>query len=221
MSFNRLPVWGGAAVVAAGLVAASAGHSPAAHTTGPSTRPADPGDRREMLPPAGKPVEASGIRLAVPEGWGRFTALEQGSRVVHLVGDGKGLPAVDERGGPLQVGLSIERFAGDATVDARVESLTAESKAAPGRTLVGQVETETVKLAGGADGRMMYVTFDKGRGRKSFYEKLVVADPRGGTWVVTGWIVASADSTLPRRGSVLEKRLLPYVQSLTVPGKGE
>ena len=168
---------------------------------------------RELLP-AGDLVESSGIRIRMPEGWRRAKELETPSRLFHFVGDGRGLSAFDEKGGPLQIGLSVERFPNDKSVEARIEALKREVKVAPQRTVIGDVETAEVKLDGDRKGTMLYAIFDKDGRRKSFYEILIVPHPQSGTCVVTGWIVASRDSTLPRRGSVLEKRLAAFVQSI-------
>ena len=173
---------------------------------------------RQLLLP-GKPIEEKGFSIDVPKNWRRFKPGERGSRVLHLVGDGMGLPPVDEKGGPLQVGLSVERFQVEESVETRVDHLKVEASHAPGRVLIGEIETEPIKLNGGVDGTMIYTTFEKAPNRKSFYEKLVVADPTGGTWVVTGWIVASPNSTLPRLGSALEKRLGSYVKSFQCSGE--
>ena len=175
---------------------------------------------QNLLPP-GKPVAERTFTIDVPKDWSRFKPAETGTRSIYLIGDGHGVSPLDETGRPLQVGLSVERFPNDQSVQARVDLLKAETLQAPGRKLIGEVVIEAAKLKDGQDGTLMYSRFDKAPNRKSLYEKFIVADPKAGTWVVTGWIVTGPDSTLPLRDSALEKRINSYVKSFRPRGLKE
>lgn len=188
--------------LAAILAVTAAGTLPAQTPAPPPQASASP----ELLPP-GMVIEKAGARIRTPRGWQRHKDLEMGPHLIHLVGDGVGIPPVDDRGSPLQAGLAVERFTDEAA------SLVARLESASARRRMGEMEREAVELAGGLRGTVLYSTLARDDGRKSFYEQLVIADPQKGTWLVTAWIVGSADSLLPTRGSALEQRLATFVRS--------
>jgi hypothetical protein len=162
-------------------------------------------------------VKEKDFGMVVPAGWRAMPALVRGPMRLYRSGDGIGLPAVDETGSPLQIGMTVEKFAAaKETVDAGVDALVKAAKSQPALDLVGKEQVEAVTLRDGTEAKLLTMEFIKEGRRRSLYMKLVAKDGAGNSFVVSGFVVGGLKSTLPTKGSVVATWLRAHVESFVL-----
>jgi hypothetical protein len=117
--------------------------------------------------------------------------------------------------------MEVEHYTAKETIEDRIKILTEDARTAPQRTLAAEPIIENVQLADGTKASLMIVEQIKQGGRRSLYMKLLVQDEAGTTWAITGWIVASRDSFLPKKDSGLAKMMMSFLQSFSIAEKRE
>jgi hypothetical protein len=176
---------------------------------------------QDELLPGGERITTSEFSVVVPTGWKNDSQFNTATKKLFIVGDGKGVPIFDDMGSPLQLGMEVEHFSEKDTLANRIKLLTEDARTAPARKLESEPEIEEVQLTGDTQALLMHVEMIKEEYRRSLYMKLVAQDQAGTIWVTTGWIVASKESKLPRKDSVLAKRMRTFVQSFELAKKKE
>lgn len=195
--------------------------TPGYASTGPwsatSQRPSYP--KAEHPAATGWTVASAGTaKIAVPEGW-RIVDGIQPAMLIYRQGDGEGVPAADETGAPLQIGLSVERFEPQQdSTDVIAKDIANRASANRDWKLNGPELTEAVVLSDESRATLITTGFFKGADRRSFYLKLVAKGRNHEVWVVTGYIVAGTNSALATRNSPLAVWLRAHVVSLTLNG---
>jgi hypothetical protein len=175
--------------------------------------------KTQAQPPDGKGekawevVRAGKAGLAVPKGWRAITAPSP-RMVLYRKGDGLGVPAVDETGSPLQIGLSVEKYPGtkDSLAEG-IKALLAAAKRNPRLELVGKESVEGLKLADGAEAKLLITEFIKEKSQRSLQVKMLVKDADSNGWVISGFIVGGKDSRIPTPNSDIAKWLRAHLTS--------
>ena len=165
-------------------------------------------------------VKDKDFAVAVPAGW-RDNFRAPPRFVMFRNGDGIGVPTTDETGEPLQVGLTLERFRTDKSVDDVLKDLEAAAKSVPQLQLIGEQKREQVKLADGADAVLLTTEFIKQGKRHSLQLKLVAKNAEtSNAFIVSSYAVGGKSSTWPTPASALTKWLRGHVTSFVLdPGK--
>ena len=140
-----------------------------------------------------------------PSGPARFVAL----------GNGIGLPAEDEHGDPLQVGLAVEAWPGPwADLDAFLAEVVTGVEHDPAIEQLHRLTTYDTAICGTWPARMAIFEFDKaGSDRRSQYLKLVALDRAQQGWIALGWSVAGRDSALVKGDGLMVRNLEPWLRS--------
>src|SRR5687768_16364727 len=89
-------------------------------------------------------VKDADFAVAVPTGW-RDNFRAPPRFAMFRNGDGIGVPMTDEAGEPLQVGLTIERFRTEKSVDNILDDLEQAAKSVPQLQLIGKQTREPMK----------------------------------------------------------------------------
>lgn len=161
-------------------------------------------------------VVAGNVKMAVPKGWRKMDGILP-RMVVYRQGDGIGVPAVDETGSPLQIGLIVEKFpVAEESVAEIVDGLIKLAKKAPRLEMVGKEIIEDVKLADGSAGKLLTTEFIKEGTRRSLQMKLVVKDGAGGVWIASSQLVGGKESKWPNPGSKYGKWLKAHLFSFSL-----
>jgi len=164
-------------------------------------------------------VSAESAKIAVPEGWRSFDGLER-SWMIYRQGDAIGVPAIDEAGSPLQIGLTVEKLpASRESTETIARALSRTSTENPELVLVGQESIEAVELSDQTQATFVTAEFIKGRTRRSLYMKLIAKDDKSQVWIATAYLVGSKSSQLPKPDSKLATWLRAHLVSLTLTGK--
>ena len=165
-------------------------------------------------------VAASGsVSVAIPRGWRNFDGMAP-RMVIYRQGDGVGVPFADETGSPLQIGLTVEKFATSDDTTELIAKKTAEgAKRDPRLESIGDGTFVPVTLSDRTEGTFFTKEFIKSGHRRSLQMKLVVKDAETRVWVVSGYIVGGKDSRLPTPSSSLALWLKAHMLSLTVGGQ--
>lgn len=155
-------------------------------------------------------------KIAVPKGWRDSKKLGP-NIVLFRGGDGIGVPAFDETRAPLQIGLTVEKFA-DAKEPLKsiMNDLVEAAKKAPRLELVGKETVETIRLSDGTEAMLLKVEFIKEGRRRSLQMKLVAKDAGSNAWIVSGHLVGGKESRWPTTDSTLAKWLEAHVRSFTL-----
>jgi hypothetical protein len=164
-------------------------------------------------------VRAAGASIAVPKDW-RAVKSPQRQMLLYRQGDGIGVPAVDETGAPLQIGLTVERFA--KTKESLKEGAEGLVKATSNNARLKQIGKESVdplKLADGNEGMLLTMEFIKDTDRHSLQMKMLVKDKETNGWVISGFIVGGKDSKIPTANSDLTKWLRVHLESFVFEDK--
>jgi hypothetical protein len=173
-------------------------------------------------PPRNMPWETatSGlVSLAVPKGWRSFDGIRP-TMVIYRQGDGIGVPMADETGGPLQIGITAERFpASEEPLDAIAAETAKGAENDPRLKRAKKDLSETVTLSDQTSAIFTAGEFIKSSTRRSLQMKLFTKAPDGSVWVVSGYIVGGKDSTWPTHDSPLATWLRAHLVSLTLTGK--
>lgn len=159
------------------------------------------------------------VTVAVPKGWRNFDGI-QPTMILFRQGDGIGVPFADETGAPLQLGLTVEKFATTTDSTEAVAKKTDEGASADPRLKgVGEAQLSPVVLSDGTEGTLLIREFIKSAHRRSLQMKLIVKDADATVWVISGYIVGGKDSQLPTPSSPLATWLRAHLLSLTMTGK--
>ncbi len=157
--------------------------------------------------------------IAVPKNWRSFDKLKR-SMLIYRQGDGVGIPAVDENGNALQIGLMVEKFPETKeTVKEMMDGLIEQAKKVRQLELVGKESVDTIKLADGTEAMLLKAEFIKEKTRRSLQMKLVVKDAESNAWIVSGHVVGGKESKLPTAESELTKWLSAHLTSFSLDAK--
>ena len=161
------------------------------------------------------PVQSS--RIAVPKGWLDVPALTSD---LYRQGDGIGVPATDETGAPLQIGLTVKKH-GEAKESLKeiVSQLIAGAKLDSRLQMVGKGIVVPFKLSDGTDALLLTAEFIKGGDRRSLQIKVVAKDKQSNVWIVSGHLVGGKNSKWPTAGSSLAGWLAAHLTSFTLDEK--
>jgi len=155
-------------------------------------------------------------RIAVPKGWRNLD--QATNKALYRQGDGIGVPASDETGDPLQIGLVVEMFGkAKESIEEIMNGVVASAKDDPRLDLVKKDVTK-IKLADGTDALLLRAEFIKTHIRRSYQTKLVAKDAGSNVWIVSAHLVGGKDSEWSRSGSHLAKWLEAHVTSFTFDG---
>jgi hypothetical protein len=179
----------------------------------PCTAAAGPASQPASTRPTWELVRGENYAIAVPEGWRKMDGLMP-HQLVFRQGDGIGVPAVDETGSPLQIGMMVEKFAKtDDTLEDGAKKLVRSAKNNARLRLVGQEFLEPLKLSDGTAALLLWTEFIKDGDRHSLQLKMLAKDKDSGAWIVSAHIVGGKDSKLPQRDSALAVWLAAHVKS--------
>jgi hypothetical protein len=189
--------------------------------------PADPAARKS--PVAGRPaflpeteiLVENQFTLSVPKGWRSQKSLLSSNMLLFMLGDGKGLPALDENGSPLQVGITVERFATEETLDEGIAALVKAAKQASQLRIAAEPTVEETQLRGKTRAKVLTTEFIKPSGRRSLQLKVCLKGRESDAWVVSGWVVAGERSVLPKPDSDLAKRLRALLKTFSLRASDE
>jgi hypothetical protein len=164
-------------------------------------------------------VQVDRALVAVPANWRAFDAPNPRVKL-YRSGDGFGFPELDETGEPLQIGLMVETAPStERTLDEVTRSLGEAAKHAPNLELQ-RTTVRPLKLADGTDAVLSTMEFTKEGSRRSLQLKLVARDPKGTTWIVSGFLVGGMSSQWPRPDSKIAQWLTGLVTWVTFDSKG-
>jgi hypothetical protein len=175
---------------------------------------ADEGARAEPATSPASVIKRATFAVALPTGWSDRKDLHRGPMVIYAMAPG---PLLDELGSPLQIGMTIERFANEpdwltAGVARQIQSARDE---APRLQLRREPTSQPVTLSDGSPATLLKFEFDKERGRRSLQLKLMAADKNGTGWVASGFVVGSSNSVLPAPDSDAAKWIEAHVKTFT------
>jgi hypothetical protein len=157
--------------------------------------------------------------IAVPKNWRSFDKLKR-SMLIYRQGDGIGIPATDENGNALQVGLMVEKFPETKeTVKEMMDGLIDQAKKVRQLELVGKESVDSIKLADGTEAMFLKAEFIKEKTRRSLQLKLVVKDAESNAWIVSGHVVGGKESKLPTAESDLTRWLSAHLTSFCLDAK--
>ena len=159
-------------------------------------------------------IKGEGFAIVVPAAW-RDMKNPPGKIVLFRQGDGaKNVPAVDETGQPLQIGLLVERYPNtkDAIEDG-IQKLARNAQNDPRLERIGPAAIDKVKLTDGADAMLLTNEFVKDAKRHSLQLKMLVKDAADNGYVVSAFVVAGKESKLAGRDSALVAWLAAHVKS--------
>jgi hypothetical protein len=158
-------------------------------------------------------VRAGSASIAAPKDW-RSVRSPQRQMLLYRQGDGIGVPAVDETGAPLQIGLTVERFAKTKeSLKEGIEGLVKATKKNPRLEQIGKESMDSLKLADGNDAMLLTMEFVKDTDRHSLQMKMLVKDKEANGWVISGFLVGGKDSKIPTPDSDLAKWLRAHLES--------
>jgi hypothetical protein len=139
---------------------------------------------------------------------------------IYRQGDGLGVPAVDETGAPLQIGLTVEKFPpAEESTETIAKELARSATKNPQLKMVGNESVEAVKLSDQTAATLVTTEFIKGGDRRSLQMKLIGKDGKGQIWIVSGFMVGGKESKWPTPKSKLGVWLRAHLVSLTLTGK--
>jgi hypothetical protein len=169
--------------------------------------------------PVGWEIASAGpASVAVPKEWRNFDGI-QPSMLIYRQGDGISVPAADETGAPLQIGITVERFAPTADSLETVAKKTAAGAARDPRLQPeGEERLIPVVLSDQRQGLLQTKVFIKSTYRRSLQIKLFVKDADTAVWVASGYI-GGKESRLPTADSHLAAWLRAHLLSLTADEK--
>ena len=162
-------------------------------------------------------IKADDFAIASPRGWREnFRAPPQ--FVTFRQGDGIGVPKVDETKVPLQVGLTVERFRTNKSLDDIAADLDRAAKTVIGLKPIGERQQEKLKLADGADALLITTEFMR-EGRHTLQLKLVAKNAQSNAFIVSAYAAGGKDSTWPTPASALAQWLRGHVLTFVLDPK--
>jgi hypothetical protein len=152
--------------------------------------------------------------IAVPSDWHKLE-FPSFKTVLHLTGDGKGLPHLDETGSPLQTGMSIERFQNvRQTPEEGSAFMLRNLRADPNMEIIGEPKVESVQLSDGTHAVLQTTEFFRtDKHRRSYHMKLIAEDANKVGWVVVGWTVGGKESSMTEQKARHVQRLRAHLLS--------
>ena len=163
---------------------------------------------------SGEPYVGQGFALVIPPGWRNITELASGNRKLYLNGDGIGVPAMDETGAPLQVGMMVEMWANTKdSLEKGVESLISNARRNRRLEFVNEAKVDSYRLNDGTSAALLTMEFIKEGSRRSLQMKLLAKDSNSSGWIVSAFVVGGKDSTIPTADSTVVKLLRAHVTS--------
>ena len=153
------------------------------------------------------------FHMIIPSGW-RELPINAGAIVFFLNGDGLGFPAIDDTGSPLQVGMTVEKFANHTISLEEWENRLANGfKKDPRLKLKEQKIERDITLSDGLKANLLLFEFIKSNTRQSLQMKLFTKDQKFNGWVVSAWLVGGKGSEIPRIDSGNRKFLEVFLKS--------
>lgn len=163
-------------------------------------------------------ASADSAKVAVPNGWRSMDGIKR-TMPIYRQGDGIGVPAADETGAPLQIGLTVEKFpVAKESTETIARELVKSATKNPQLEMVGKESVEAIKLSDKTAATLVVTEFIKNGSRRSLQMKLIAKDSSGQIWIVTGFLVGDKDSKWPTPQSKLVTWLRAHVVSLTLTG---
>lgn len=160
------------------------------------------------------------VSVGVPKGWRKMDGIRP-DMLIFRQGDGIGVPIVDETKAPLQIGLTVEKFAPSEDSTEAIARKTAKTALSDPRMTIAEDETiEAITLSDHTGATFLTKPLFKSTHRRSLQMKLFAKDYAGNTWVISGYIVGARDSQLPTPKSPLAIWLRAHLESATFSGKG-
>ena len=163
-------------------------------------------------------VSTGSAKVAVPKGWRNMDGIEN-TMPVYRLGDGIGVPVVDETGAPLQIGLVVEKLPpAKKSTEALAREAVKDAMKDPRLQLVGKESVESVTLSDQTTATLETTEVIKAGSRRKLQMQLYAKDSRGQVWVVTGFLVGGKTSQWPTPRSRLGAWLRAHIVSLTLTG---
>lgn len=164
-------------------------------------------------------ITSGPVSVPIPNGWRNFDGM-QPSLLIFRQGDGITFPMFDEAGQPLQMGITVEKFAATTDSTETIAQKTAEGASRDPRLKpVGDDSLESVVLSDQTKGTFLIKEFIKSTHRRSLQMKLFIKDADATSWVISGYIVGGKDSPLPTRNSRLAVWIRAHLLSATLTKK--
>jgi hypothetical protein len=140
-------------------------------------------------------VRAEHFVIAIPDGWRELTVPDEAVQLLR-VGDGIGIPPLDEYGAPLQAGFVVEKVPGIfPTPEALADELLGQLDADPSAHLIGPPMRRGIALCDGRPAEFVAVEFVReGEERKSLFTQVLTSDDEGVGWATSGYLITGADS---------------------------
>jgi hypothetical protein len=135
-------------------------------------------------------VKNADFAVAVPDGWEEVPPPD-GHVQLMRVGDGVGIPPIDEFGQPLQAGIIVEKRQGDfADGSALADTLLAGLEGDESVELTAPPARSEMILCDGTPAEFVVVGFQRpGEQRKSLFTQ-VFAGENGEGWIASGYLVS-------------------------------
>jgi hypothetical protein len=164
-------------------------------------------------------VQLGGASIAIPREW-RDVPVKENRTLLYRQGDGIGVPAMDETQAPLQIGMTVEKFARTKeSLKEGIDGLVRAAKKNRHLKQVGKESIDSLKLSDDSDAMLLVMEFIKDQDRRSLQMKMVVKDNDANVWVVSGFVVGGKDSKIPNSESDIAKWLRGHVTSFCLNGK--
>jgi hypothetical protein len=161
--------------------------------------------------------ETKEFAIALPEGWTAMERLQNERRPLHAPGDGKGIPALDETGAPLQAGIGVEHFQGFKYTLSECVKVQKESIArARNLELIGEPIERSITLADKRPAVLIAFQFVKDGRRHSTQVKLIVKGDGDDHWIASAWAVGSKDSKQLSPDQPLVEWLSAHIETFTL-----
>lgn len=159
-------------------------------------------------------IRGDGFAMAIPDGWLEMDPPDDSVKMVRI-GDGIGIPPVDEQGQPLQAGFVVETHPGPYEDPKQLaEELIATLKSDDGARIQGEPYVRDIVLCDGSPAEFVAVEFERpAQARKSLFTQVVSADDEGNGWVTSGYVVTGEESQVSSQESMAAAWLASHVLS--------
>jgi hypothetical protein len=155
-------------------------------------------------------AQVEGGQLETPQGWRDLSRLQQG--LFFRQGDGIVVPAFDETGAPLQVGLIVLKVRPELSLDQAAQDV--ERGEAAGNTPAGETRRERIQLDDGTQAILITRQLIKDGERRKLQLHLLARAPDQDIVVVSAYAVASINSDWPVPGSFIADWLGAHLLTL-------
>lgn len=159
-------------------------------------------------------VRTEDYAVAVPDGW-HDVAPPADNVVLLRVGDGIGIPPIDEHGEPLQAGMIVERREGEFENAEQITNLLlSELTDDPAAELIGEPVRTEIALCDDTPAEFVAVAFNRpAERRKAVFTQVFAIDEAKDGWVASGYLVSGPDSAVTDMESLATTWLASHVLS--------